>query len=146
MEAALSPAWQASERDRLAAEVAQRLWQSYGGDAAGLGGEGLLLSLEALVLQHLDDAIVRASLGLRYLEVLAEMGCRADYEDAAALIREAQWVEGYLQMRVRCPALATSAPRETRGGAESANQRREGLYQALLQRAATDLREAGGLE
>ncbi len=145
MEEAISPVWHLCERDRLSAEVARRIWVSYGGrpwcDEAR--NDGIVVLLEAMVSRHLTDNLVRASLGLRYLETLAENVCKADYEDTRLLIEEAQWAEKYLVREVQCTLLASS--REVVEGElwEHASHRRERLHEALVELAAHELRRAG---
>lgn len=143
-DAAISAVWHVNERDRLAAEVARRIWVTHGGQScAEARNEGTLLLLEALVSKQLNDDVVRASLGLRYLEALASNACRADYEDACALMEESQWVEAYLRRQVRCPLVAHIGRGAPEDMPEQAEGRRERLYQSLVRMANAELRTAG---
>lgn len=144
VEAAMSPVWHLNERDRVAAAVARRVWRTHGGRPwADASSEGSLLLLEAMITKHLSDEVVRASLGWGYLEVLANNICRAEYEDARALAQEAEWVDGYLRKRVRCPLLAASEQEVWDEFGQTAAVLRERLYQALAALSAAELRSAG---
>ena len=100
------------ERDRLAAEVAKRVWVANGGrEWADARGEGSLLALETLILPHLNDAVVRSALALRHVHVLQDSLQRADYEDARSLEAEALWAEEYLRDAV-AGAVATGSSGE----------------------------------
>lgn len=144
VEAAMSPVWHLNERDRLAAVVARRIWLAHGGATwADAQHEGTLLSLEEMVSKHLSDEIVRASLGLRYFEVLAADICRAEYEDVGALLDEAHWVERYLQRKVRCPLVGDLGRGTMEDMPEQATLRRERLFDALVRASVAELRNAG---
>ncbi len=140
----MSSVWQLNERDRLASEVARRIWVTHGGRVwADARDEGILLLLEAMVAKHLDETVVRASLGLRYLEALTDTICRSDYEDARLLVEEARWVESYLRRHAQCqflPKLDGGAPDDDQ---EHVSYRRERLTAALVELAAAELRRVG---
>ncbi len=145
MEEAISPVWHLCERDRLSTEIARRIWASYGGRqwCGDARNEGIVLLLEAMVSRHLTDSVLRASLGLRYLEALAENVCRADYEDARLLIEEARWAGKYLVREVQCPLLATQHETPEDDLWEHASRRRDRLHEALVKLAAEELRSVG---
>ena len=140
----MSSVWHLNERDRLASEVARRIWVAHGGRAwANARDEGILLLLEAMVAKHLDEDVVRASLGLRYLEALTETICRVDYEDARFLVEEARWVELYLRRHALCSLLPRHEGDLADGEQEHVSRRRERLTTALVALAAGELRTAG---
>ena len=120
-DAAIAPAQFDAERDRLAAEVAKRIWVANGGrEWADARGEGSLVALETLVLRHLHDAVVRTSAALRYVSVLEDSERTADYEDVRSVDAERRWVEEYLQGSTQSSLLPTegdsgSGMRETAG-------------------------------
>jgi hypothetical protein len=111
-DAAIAPDRFCEERDRLAGEVAKRIWVANGGrDWADTRNEGSLLALEALVLRHLNDEVVRSALALRHVSVLEDNLHTCDYEDARSLAAEGRWAGDYLSGAMHCALLAT--PTET---------------------------------
>lgn len=119
-DAAIAPERYCDERDRLAAEVAKRIWVANGGrDWADAQSEGSLLALEALVLRHLNDDVVRSSLALRHVSVLEDNLHTCDYEDARSLAAEGRWAGDYLSGAAQCALLSATA------GAEASSALRE---------------------
>ena len=93
--------------------------------------------------RHLSEEVVRASLGLRYLEALAANVCRADYEDAEALAEEAAWVEKFMERQVGNSLLGSLRKGFGEDMSRQATLRREHLYTALVEISSAELRKAG---
>lgn len=135
---AVGPARFAEERDRSAAEVAKKVWMANGGrEWDDARTEGSLLALEALVMPHLNEDIVRSLLALRYLAVLGDSLRTADYEDAPALNAQTRWAEQYLKLSLECGLIAPAknvgygAPDDT---VASLKDRIHGALAAAVQR------------
>lgn len=142
VEEAISPARFASERDRLAARIAKQFWIANGGKPwADARTEGSLLLLETMILRHLDESVVRASLALEYLNLLEGAVRRSDYEDAANVRAEARWAERYLAESLLCALLAGADEPLSRTGAPA--RKIERLETSLRSMLATDLRASG---
>ena len=141
-DAAIAPQQFGEERDRLAAEVAKKVWVANGGrDWVDVRGEGSLLALEALALRHLHDAVVRSSAALRYVNVLEENARSADYEDARSLRAERQWVEDYLHGAMQSALLGMDGDPGS-GLRESAGERLERMRARLASLLMTELKAA----
>ncbi len=130
------------EQDRLAAEVAKRVWVANGGrDWVDAREEGSLAALEMLAVRHLHDAVVRTSAALRYVSVLEEHARSADYEDVRSMEAERRWVEEYLEAATQCSLLAMDGESGT-GLHESAGSRLERLRARLASLLMTELKAA----
>lgn len=131
------------ERDRLAAEVAKRVWVANGGrEWADVRGEGSLLALEALLARHLHDGLVRASAALRYVSVMEESCRTADYEDSRSLEAERRWAEHYLQGPMQCAVVVSGGELPDSALRESAEERMERLRAGLAALLTADLKAA----
>lgn len=141
-DAALSTKELAGERGRLSAELARRVWAANGGQiSADVHTEPALLSLEALILPSLDDAAVRASAALRFLQAL-ETGVRqCDYEDAHALRAEHNWTAEYMRGFVDAHPITKSCGREATPG-QAAEACLEQLHTGLLSGVTARLKAA----
>ncbi len=96
---AIAPAHTERQRELLAAEVCQRILAIRGAQGEG---EQATSAVRQAALQALDEAVVRASLGLRYLDALDESLRQASYEDASRLLAEAQWARDYMEATASC--------------------------------------------
>lgn len=141
-DAAIAAAQFGPERDRLAAELAKRVWVANGGrEWVDARGEGSLLALEALALRHLHDGVVRASAALRYVSVLEGNARLADYEDARAVEMERQWAEEYLRGAMQSELWMTEGD-SVSGRRRDAGERLETLRTRLAALLMAELKSA----
>ena len=139
---AIAPGSIAAERDATAAEVARRIWVVNGGAQWAMAeNEGSLVALETLVIRYISDRVLRAALGLKYLQRLEEAQRWADYEDVAALAAEIRWVGKFFDLTIFGAegASSESAPLEE---PEPSKRRLDDLYQELASLVQVELKAA----
>jgi hypothetical protein len=142
-DAAVAPERFCEERDRLAAEVAKRIWVVNGGrEWADARGEGSLLALEALVTRHLNDDVVRSALALRHVSILEDNLHTCDYEDARSLAAEGRWAGDYLSGAAQCALLEAAGEVSVSALREPSEDRLERLRGSLASLVMAELKAA----